>query len=368
MFCTLPYTLRNNNFSDDPVFRFHLTMIPTKLLAISSLVLCTRSFTLAKKSAFKLSASMAHSVIDDAFIALCQVHVTSDKQKNIAHVEEVITSAVEKAPKSISVLVLPEIWNSPYAASSFSTYAEFIPNEGELPSEELSPSIAKLSELAKKLNIWIIGGSIPEYVDVVETVNEPKRASKRNIYNTCVVVNPEGSIVAKHRKLHLFDIDIPGKMTFRESDSLTGGSSVTVIDSPWGKIGVGICYDIRFPELAILMRQRGCRLLVYPGAFNLVTGPAHWELLQRGRAVDNQLFVAACSPARDTTAGYVAWGHSTVVSPWGDVLAKAGEHEEVVYADLDFRKVTEMRQNIPVSHQKRLDLYELVDAKSRIIE
>lgn len=156
-----------------------------------------------------------------------------------------------------------------------------------MPDPIQSPSIHMLCNKAISTNAWIIGGSVPE----VDTDSK--------VYNTCIVVNSEGEIVAKHRKIHLFDIDVPGKIRFKESDSLTAGQSATLFDTPWGPIGVGICYDIRFPEYAMLLRQRGARFLIYPGAFNMVTGPAHWELLQRARAVDNQCFVAMCSPARD---------------------------------------------------------------------
>lgn len=108
---------------------------------------------------------------------------------------------------------------------------------------------------------------------------------------------------------------------------------------------------------------KGCRMLVYPGAFNMVTGPAHWELLQRARAVDNQVYVAACSPARDEKSGYIAWGHSSVISPWGEVVAKAEALPEVLFAELDFEKVENMRQSIPCWFQKRNDIYSIEDKK-----
>lgn len=205
-----------------------------------------------------------------------------------------------------------------------------------------------LCQSAKEKNIWIVGGSIPE-------------RENDKLYNTCVVVNNNGEIVGKHRKVHLFDIDVPGKITFKESDSLSPGNQPTLVDTPWGSIGIGICYDIRFPEYAMMLRERGARILVYPGAFNTITGPAHWELLQRARAVDNQVFVATCSPARDTSPnpGYLAWGHSSVISPWGEVLATTEESEAVVYADLQLEKVDEMRQGIPCWSQKRTDMYAL---------
>lgn len=274
-------------------------------------------------------------------LALCQFKAGSDKNVNIARAAKAIDSAT-----GAELVVLPEIWNSPYSTASFPQYAEAVPVVGGKPNIKDSPSIAMLIEKAKEKKIWLIGGSVPE-------------KDEGKIYNTCIVVDPKGNIVAKHRKVHLFDIDVPGKIKFKESDSLTAGESPTIVETPWGLIGVGICYDIRFPEYAMLLRQLGARMLIYPGAFNMVTGPAHWELLQRARAVDNQLYVAACSPARDESGGYVAWGHSSVVSPWGEVVATTEEGEATVFADVDLKKVEEMRDSIPCWKQKRADLYSL---------
>jgi len=164
--------------------------------------------------------------------------------------------------------------------------------------------------------------------------------------------------------VHLFDIDIPGKQTFRESDTLTAGESLTVVDTDCGKLGIGICYDIRFPEMAAVYARRGVQLLVYPGAFNTTTGPAHWELLQRARAVDNQLFVATCSPANNPDASYSAHGHSMVVSPWGEVMASAETGPKIVFADIDYSESEMRRTNMPLESQRRTDLYELVDKTS----
>eukprot|EP00624_Nannochloropsis_granulata_P003661 evm.model.NODE_28528_length_50078_cov_28.909842.4 len=204
-----------------------------------------------------------------------------------------------------------------------------------------------LVDVARANNVVLVGGSIPE-----------KTEEGGKTYNTCVVVAPDGVLLAKHRKVHLFDIDVPGRITFKESDTLTGGDSITVVQTPYGfSFGVGICYDIRFPELAMIMRAKGCALLLYPGAFNLTTGPAHWELLQRARAVDNQLFVAAVSPARNPASSYQAWGHSTIVSPWGGIVATTGHDPALVMAELDLTAVEETRRNVPTAQQKRLDLY-----------
>jgi len=163
--------------------------------------------------------------------------------------------------------------------------------------------------------------------------------------------------VATHRKVHLFDIDIPGKIAFKESETLTGGNEVNYFDTDFARIGLGICYDIRFPELAAISARRGCHAIIYPSAFNMTTGPLHWELLQRGRAVDNQIFVSMCSPARDLTAGYHAWGHSMVVDPMGVVLAEAEEKETIVYAHIDAKVFNDARAGIPVTKQRRFDVY-----------
>jgi len=342
--------------------KLFFTTVSKQLYTLSILLSTTTTATRLFSTTMSKKARLFNH--NEARVALCQIHVTSDKNKNLQHMEELVTSAVQSSTeKPVDIVVLPEVWNSPYGTSFFPVYAEKVPSVFQTPSTEIHPSVSKLCALAQSLGVWIVGGSIPECEDVIvsEEGNLQQTEMKRLLFNTCVIINNEGTIVGKHRKIHLFDIDIPGKMTFKESDSLTAGKQVTVVDTPWGKLGVGICYDMRFPELGMLMRQRGCRFLIYPGAFNMVTGPLHWELLQKARAVDNQLYVMACSPARDTTAGYVAWGHSSVVSPWGDVVSKAGAEEEVVYADLDFEKVTDMRANIPVSNQKRLDVYKLVD-------
>lgn len=279
-------------------------------------------------------------------VALCQIGVGDDKQKNIATATAAITTAAGNAAQ---LVVLPECWNSPYATTSFPQYAEEIPVTKAQLDAAKHPSTLALSQLAEKLKIYLVGGSIPE------------KDAEGKVYNTSVTFSPEGEILAKHRKVHLFDIDVPGKITFKESDTLSPGASVTLFDTPFCKIGVGICYDIRFPELSMLMKKQGAKMLIFPGAFNLTTGPAHWELLQRARAVDNQLYVAAASPARGPEGGYQAWGHSTVISPWGEVVATCEHGESIVYADVDLENVSEMRRNIPTTTQSRSDLYELVE-------
>lgn len=264
-------------------------------------------------------------------LALAQIKVGPNKAANLATARAAVARAARNGSQ---VVALPECFNSPYGTSYFNEYAEQVPGE----------TSTMLAECARENNVYLIGGSFPE-------------REGGQLFNTCLCFGRDGKQVGKFRKLHLFDIDVPGGITFKESDVLVGGNQLLYIDTEFCKIGVGICYDIRFPKIAELYRRQGCDLIVYPGAFNMTTGPAHWELLQRARALDNQMYVAAVSPARDTEASYVAWGHSTVVGPWGDVIATCDEHAQLVEATVDLDKVASVRTNIPISKQERLDIY-----------
>ncbi|KAL6713970.1 Omega-amidase nit3 [Lecanora helva] len=257
---------------------------------------------------------------------------------------------LEAASTGASLIVLPECFNSPYGCQYFPRYAEDLTPSSpssKTPSEESSPTYHALSSLAVEAKAYLLGGSIPEYVP-----------STKKYHNTSLLFSPRGELMATHRKLHLFDIDIPGKITFRESDVLSPGNKLTLVELPeYGKISLAICYDIRFPEMATIAARKGCFLLLYPGAFNLTTGKLHWELQARARAVDNQVYVGVCSPARDMEASYHAWGHSMVVDPNAEVVGEAGEGEEVVYAELSGEKLGEVRKGIPVYGQRRFDVY-----------
>ncbi len=268
-------------------------------------------------------------------VALCQMRVVEDKNKNITRAQEMIKQAAPQA----DLVVLPEMWNCPYETSLFPEYAEDANN---------SPSLNAISELAKSEKIHILAGSIPE-------------KDEGNIYNSSFLFNPQGEIIGRHRKVHLFDIDVPGKIRFKESETLSPGDQLTVVNTPLCNIGIAICYDIRFSELLRLMALEGAQLIIIPGAFNLTTGPAHWESLIRVRAMDNQVFLAAASPSRDHNAPYVAYGHSMVADPWGSVIAEAGAEEEIVYASLDLDRISQTRQELPLLKNRRTDLYQIKD-------
>ncbi|KAI9456248.1 carbon-nitrogen hydrolase [Lactarius psammicola] len=287
-------------------------------------------------------------------LALIQLgQIGADKAANLKHARDMIRKAANgegtngNTQGKPDLIVLPECFNSPYGHVHFPVYAESIGfRKGEKydVGASQSESVKMLSEAAKTEGVWLLGGSIPE-----------RDSSDGNVYNTSTVYSPQGELVATHRKVHLFDIDIPGKITFKESETLTGGSTTNFFDTEFARVGLGICYDVRFPELATISAR--CQVLIYPGAFNMTTGPLHWELLQRARAVDNQVYFSMCSPARDLTAGYHAWGHSLVVDPMGSKLVEAEDGETILYTRIDPKTFNDARAGIPVTVQRRFDVY-----------
>jgi len=271
----------------------------------------------------------------DFKIAVCQIKPTTDKKLNIRKAEEMIKEA---ANHFASMVVFGEMFNCPYQNEYFPKFAETIP-DGE--------TYKMLGEAAKANKVYVVGGSIPELDGGI-------------IYNTSFIFNPEGELIGKHRKMHLFDVELESGLTFKESDTLGRGDKVTVLDTDFCKVGVAICYDIRFPELMRLMALEGAEVVIIPAAFNMTTGPAHWEMIFKMRAVDNQVFMVGASPARDADGGYVAYGNSIIVAPWGDILKKAGENEEIIYADLDGSLIQRVRNELPLLKHRRTDVYELV--------
>lgn len=285
---------------------------------------------------------MAKLLAQSVRLALIQSNTGSTKPQNLANAR---SRVLEASRAGARIIVLPECFNSPYGTQYFPKYAEtLIPSP---PTEEQSPSFHALSRLAKEAQAYLVGGSIPEY----ETAG-------KNYFNTSMTFNPQGQVIATHRKMHLFNIDIPGKIRFQESEVLSPGNKVTLIDIPeYGRIAVAICYDIRFPELATIAARHDAFLLLYPGAFNLTTGKLHWELQARARAMDNQVYVGVCSPARDMQATYNAWGHSMIVDPNAEILSEANEKEAIIYADLNNERIEEIRAGIPLNTQRRFDVY-----------
>ncbi|CAH8579060.1 unnamed protein product [Heterobilharzia americana] len=279
-------------------------------------------------------------------LALVQMFVGADKTANLLHASDLINRAVSE--HSAQLVCLPECFNSPIGTKYFESYAEDVPN---------GPSCQVLSDAAKRHKIWIVGGSMPE------------RGFDGKLYNCCATFNPNGELVGLYRKLHLFDIDISGQFTFKESASLSSGKDIFYFEMPLNntenkpsviRVGLAICYDIRFPELSLVYaNQFGCQLLLFPAAFSTKTGPLHWELLGRARALDTQCYVGMCSPACNLELDYISHGESLVASPWGMVMAKAGKEEEIIIANLDFSELKRVRESIPIGRQRRLDVYSI---------
>ncbi len=269
---------------------------------------------------------------NDMKIAQIQSHVYSEKMENLEQLEVRLREVDGQKP---DLVMLGEMFCCPYETSLFPSYAE----------DEGGPVWSRLSSLAREHGIYLAAGSVPE------------RDEAGKVYNTAYVFDRDGRQIAKHRKVHMFDIQVEGGQHFRESETLTPGDACTVFDTEFGKIGLCICFDFRFPELARRMVLEGARLILVPAAFNMTTGPAHWELMFRSRAVDNQCFVAGTSCARDMQANYVAWGHTLLVSPWGDVIEEMGEEEGVIVNTIDLSYADKVRRELPLLSARREEVY-----------
>ena len=267
-------------------------------------------------------------------IAAIQMSTVADKMENVRTVKTYLEKIKDENPDFV---ILPEMFCCPYQTENFPIYAE----------KEGGPVWQQLSGYAKQYGIYLIGGSMPE------------KDAEGNVYNTSYIFDREGKQIGTHRKVHLFDIDVKGGQTFKESDTLTAGDSDTVFDTEFGKIGVMLCFDIRFPELSRMMVNDGAKVIFVPAAFNMTTGPAHWELSFRTRALDNQIYMVGCAPARDVSAGYISWGHSIVTDPWGRVTGMLDENEGILLAELDMDYEEQVREELPLLKSRRKDIYQL---------
>jgi len=265
-------------------------------------------------------------------IAMLQMNVVHNKQENLNHACDLIRQAAEKGA---DMAVLPEMFCCPYSNRYFRQYGEVEGGEGW----------QMLSRTAAELGIWVVGGSMPEL-------------EGDQVFNTSYVFDRAGRQAAKHRKAHLFDVDIEGGQRFRESDTLTPGGWATTFDTEFGRMGLCICFDFRFQELAKRMADEGAQLIIVPAAFNMTTGPAHWELLFRQRAVDNQIFTLGVAPARNEGEEYVSYANSILADPWGTVLERAGIGEELLMAEVDFERVDAVRRQLPIRSARRTELYQ----------
>lgn len=265
--------------------------------------------------------------------ALVQCLVGGDKERDV---QNAAARVAEAAKNGARLVMLPEMFCCPYTNRCFTAYAE--PAGGFV--------YKTMQKAAADNGVVLVAGTFPE-------------REGEKVYNTAFVFDENGAQLARHRKIHLFDIDVKGGQSFRESATFTAGDTVTVFDSVIGRFGVCVCFDMRFPELSRCMTLDGAQAILVPAAFNMTTGPAHWETMFRQRAVDNQLFTLGCSPARDEAGEYVAYGNSIVCSPWGTVIARADAEETILYADIDLNENASVRAQLPLLSARRTDVYEL---------
>ncbi|KAL9235490.1 hypothetical protein vseg_010245 [Gypsophila vaccaria] len=303
---------------------------------------CSDNTTNSSSLSLSLSSELQLPVMSQFKVALCQLTVTSDLAFNLVRARKMIEQAAFMGAK---LAVLPEMWVCPYSDEYFGKCAE------DLDGENPSPAYSTLSEVASTQKITVIGGSIPEL-------------REGRLYNTCCVFGPDGKLKAKYSKLHLFDYHA-GDDSVKESDFFAAGDEPIVVDTDMGRIGIGICHDIRFPELAMLYKSKAVDLIIYPGAFNISTGKMLWELEARARAVDNQLFVAVCSPSRDSDGSYQIWGHSMVVGPSGEVLASAEHEENIVMAEINYSGSRLQMKHYDLQSQGKREIYQFLDSYPR---
>ncbi len=271
-------------------------------------------------------------------LALIQMAARTRKEDSL----ETAVYFIKEAKKSgADVVVLPEMFNCPYSTANFPKYAE---PEGGICWQ-------RMSDAASENSVWLVAGSMPE------------TDRKGHIFNTCYAFDRNGVQAAKHRKMHLFDISVEGGQHFKESETLSPGNTIDVFETEFCKIGLEICYDIRFTELSRLTALNGAELIIVPAAFNMTTGPAHWELTFRARALDNQVYFAGCSQARQTDAEYVSYGNSIITSPWGEVAARMDEKEGMIIHDIDLSHVKSIREQLPILKQRRTDIYRIVSSE-----
>ncbi len=201
-----------------------------------------------------------------------------------------------------------------------------------------------IAAAASRHKIWLMAGSIP--LDS----GDPAR-----VYNSCLLYNPDGKVVARYEKIHLFDVQVDsGKEAYNESNTIAAGSEVVVAETPFARIGMSICYDLRFPELYRRMLDRDISIITIPSAFTWTTGQRHWELLLRARAVENLCYVIAANQGGQNTARRATWGHSMIIDPWGDILATVEQGPGVACADLDLDNLHSLRKSFPALQHRKL--------------
>lgn len=263
-------------------------------------------------------------------IAAAQMTSGADKAHNLEVATRLITKAAESGAHFVG---LPEnfSWMGPE------------PERAENAETLEGATLARMAELARAHKLTVLAGSVLE-----------SGAPGGRLYNTSALFGPDGARLAVYRKIHLFDVEVGDGQTYRESAAVAPGTEVVVADAPLGKVGLSVCYDLRFPELYRQLAKNGAVLLTVPAAFTLMTGKDHWEVLLRARAIENQAYVIAPAQQGRHPKDRLTWGHAMVVDPWGLVTARASEGEGLAIAELDLEYLAKVRRTLPALQHRRL--------------
>ncbi len=270
--------------------------------------------------------------------AVVQMHVEDNLEENLATAERLVREA---AASGADIVVLPEVVD--YMGADEGVAAIKSPVPGSVSD--------RFGNLARDLGIWLNAGSIHESIE-----------GDDRIYNTSLLFGPNGDLLARYRKIHLYDVKIPGHVDALESAVVAPGEEIVTADIDGHTAGLAICYDVRFPELFRALADEGAELVFLPAAFTLFTGKDHWEVLIRARAIENQCYMLASGQQGRSKTGGATYGRSMIVDPWGTVLAVAPDGEGFAMATLDFARLAEIRRNLPSLANRRLNRPAMVGA------
>ena len=268
--------------------------------------------------------------MQDFILAVGQWIVRDSKEENLALAEGFLSRA---ARGGASLCVLPEMFQTPIDLNILASRSE----------EPEGPTLTRMCEAARKKGLYLVAGSFCERME-------------DRYYNSAYVIDSEGEVLGVHRKIHLFDVYFDD-LRVEESKVISPGRVPLVVQTPFCRLGVAVCYDVRFPEIFRYFEERGVEVAALPAAFSRPTGEAHWHLIMRSRAVDYQVFLAAACPGRDENAAFVTFGHSLVVDPWGEIAAEAGEGDEEIFARISLETLEGVRNRLPILKHRRKDLY-----------
>lgn len=272
-------------------------------------------------------------------IAAIQMLSGPEPEANLAQADTLLAQAKEQGAQAV---LLPE---------NFALYGHRqLRREAQAEADGSGPILPFLARSARHYGLWLVGGTVPFLTGL-----DGRPAPEGKVYAGCGVWNPDGALVGRYDKCHLFDVQVADTVgQYRESESLAPGREPVCVSTPWANLGLSVCYDLRFAEYYRLLRQLGAQVLLVPSAFTYRTGQAHWQVLLRARAIETQCFVVAANQGGEHPKGRSTWGHSCIIDPWGELLAECTEPGPgLVVADLDMAVLEQVRQNMPVEDHRR---------------